>query len=95
MKGMLLAACVLLALVASSYASATPQPFKRAEQACVTRGGFFGVDGGSYYCNFGGNLPPHADKQWYGPTYDKICASYGGTIYEEYPPPYSYNCYIA
>jgi hypothetical protein len=85
---------VLVASVAAvwiSTAVARPTPYNHAERACTARGGSFGVqEGGGYYCNFGGEAP----KNWYGATYEKTCAAYGGTIYEEYPPPYSYTCTI-
>jgi hypothetical protein len=81
-----------VALLCAPAALATPAPYKHAEQACTSRGGSFGVTegGGGYFCNFGGEAP----KNWYGPTYQKVCNSYGGTIFEEFPPPYSYACNI-
>jgi hypothetical protein len=97
------AACAMLALAASTLtiaagASAEPNPYKQGERACVSRGGAFGVyeGGGGYYCNFGG-LPPasHGNQSTFGPSYQKACENYGGWVYEEYPPPYSYACYIA
>jgi hypothetical protein len=88
---------VIVLVVSAASATAAPRPFHQAENACVRLGGNFGVaeGGGGYFCNFGGSSPPHAEKHWYGPTYEKICERYGGTIFEEFPPPYSYNCNIS
>jgi hypothetical protein len=94
MKHFVRLALVVGVLASAVTAGAVRQPFHQAEHACVKLGGSFGVfeDGNGYFCNFGGSPPPRADKHWYGPTYEKICARYGGTIFEEFPPPYSYTC---
>jgi hypothetical protein len=91
----ILLACAAIAAAVTVPAGASPAPYHQAQRACVKLdGGFISDFPYGYGCNFGGSPPARADKQWFGPTYQKICERYGGWIYEEYPPPYSYHCTI-
>jgi hypothetical protein len=80
-----------LSVITGSGVLAAPSDsnFKQAERSCESHGGFFSEldQGRGYACLFGGEFP----ESGFG-NYEKICAHFDGTIFEEAPPPYGYTC---